>query len=166
MKDEESIDKTLAIINEQNSISYQRHNWDSYTFQSRILNTKIQGTLTTRKAIEGTVSEQSIFKEHLRDYQKIIHYCLPKFIPYAEWVNSIKFDILTDRTQGYLYLIELVIIYDKNVSEIEYVEPDDLKTMIIEQIEQVDLYGAVYLMLNANKEEIEVTFASSPACLK
>jgi hypothetical protein len=95
-------------------ISFERIAWDNYVFTSYILKTKFRGQLYTRKANESIVSEDQIFREHLKDFKTTIYYCFFRHFPYIEYLLSVEFEILTDRTKGWVYLIKLHCVYHKN----------------------------------------------------
>ncbi len=106
------------VVVQNNKIFFERIDWDNYVFTTQFLKTKFKGHFYTRKADRKTVSEELIFREHLEDFQTIIYYFFFRHFPYIEYLLSIDFEILTDRTQGFVYLVDLYCIYETDPDSI------------------------------------------------
>jgi hypothetical protein len=103
------------------------------------------------------VTKEEIFSEHLKDFNIITSYCLLPNIPYIDQVKNIEFSILTDRTKGFLYITDLVVTYDVIYEYNDFWLKEEDKTEFQQEInnafEQIDYFGAVYLMSLWNKDE-------------
>ncbi len=146
------------------NIFFEKISWDDYIFTSFILKTRFKGRFYTRKADQRTVSERIIFNEHLQDFKTIIYYCFFRKFFYIEYLLSVEFEILTDRTKGFVYLTKFYCVYATDEDEIFGVQDDDIEETrkhIFQTVEEFSIQlPYLYLGSFLNIDEFQISLSN------